>query len=65
MPDKVQAKHKIRLAGVIALKPCTKVSQKELKLITPRGRYKNAVNTKAIKEPNTNDLLESQLANAS
>ena len=31
------------------------------------GYYVNTVgkNTKAIKEPNTNDLLESQLANAS
>ena len=53
------------MAGVMALKPQPKLSQKALKLMMRRGRYKKPVNTKAMNEPSTSDFEESQLAKAS
>ena len=65
IPDSVHARHRIKMAGVMALKPQPKLSQKALKDNTLRGRYKIPVNTKAMKEPSTSDFEESQPAKAS
>ena len=65
IPESVHARQRIKMEGVIALKPVLKQSQKSLKVITFRGRYRKPVNVKAINEPITSDLLASQFAKAS
>ena len=37
-PERVQARHRMKIAGVMALKPRLKQSQKALKVTMPRGR---------------------------
>ena len=65
IPESVQARQRINIAGVMALNPALKLSQNALNVTIFRGRYKNPVNTKAIKEPSTRDFPASQSAKAS
>ena len=47
MPFNVHAKIRIPIAGIISLKPSTKLPMKSLNVMTLRGRYKNKV-TKTV-----------------
>ena len=64
MPFNVQAKIRIAIAGIISLKPSTKLSMNPLKVTTPRGRYRTSMKRTVIIVAKIRLVSASQPANA-
>ena len=64
MPFKVHAKIRIPMAGIISLKPSTKLSINPLNFTTLRGRYKSNITNTVIMVAKIRLFSASQPANA-
>ena len=64
MPFKVHAKIRIPMAGIISLKPSTKLSINPLNVTTLRGRYKSSITNTVIMVAKIRLFSASQPANA-